>query len=124
MYEITCTLNQVPDAHLILRVDDTPMLKVTLLDANGRAIKDGFEAWLLVRRNDSDEAGEIQILCIAEVTPYDDNVFYFYLEDITFEPGNYEAHIVIEDTTFGSVPTVSPEYEIYSFESFPIEVLA
>jgi len=124
MYEITCTLGQVPDAHLILRVGDTPVLKVTLLDANGTAYEDGFEAWLVVRRNDSDEAGEIEIDCVIEVSPFDDNVYWFYLDDITFEAGNYEAHIVIEDTTFGTVPTISPEYEIYSFESFKIEVLA
>jgi hypothetical protein len=124
MYEISCILNQIPDANLQVRVGDTPVLKVTLYDTDGTAFDAGFEARLVVRRNDSDAAGEISIDNITETTPFGDNIYYFYLNDITFEPGNYECHIVVEDTTFGTVPAISPDYEIYSFESFSIEVLA
>lgn len=122
MYSLTMYLNEQVDGKLTLHVDDAPVLEITAYDDTGVAIPAGFVALLVVRRNDKRSVDEIDIAEIVEATPDDDNIYYFDLSDITFERGNYEAHLLLNgyDTT-PLFPT--PVDAVYSYESFEIEVL-
>lgn len=131
MYEISFYLNQIPDGHITMRVDDVGMLKASLYDADGEAFVNdpGYSAYtavLIVRRSDSNATNEITITPETDGDA-DDNYFYFSLEDINYEPGNYEAHVVLlysgEDMDATPIGPTTPIDLVVSFELFTIEVL-
>jgi hypothetical protein len=135
MYQMDFYLNQVPEGALHLRVNLSatpigPLFKASLYDADGDAIADpdysAMTATLIVRRSDENATDEISIA--EEADPMTtDNIFYFNLAQITFEPGNYEAHIELEATYESADATpipATPLAEIMFFGAFNIEVLA
>lgn len=131
MYQMTFYLNQVPDGHITMRVDDVPALKATLYDADGTefAAPDytGMSANLIIRRSDEDSTDDI-IIAVEADGDVTDNIWFFNLEDVNFEPGNYEGHIELtctyEDADATPIGPTTPLDEVYTFELFQIEVLA
>jgi hypothetical protein len=136
MLHMTFCLNQVPDGSLTIRVDDIQMLKAELYDDAGDAIMasdyTAMDASLIVRRTDEDATDDIVIAAETDAV-VTDNIWFFSLEDLNYEPGNYEAHIVLEgayedlDGTPISTTSIGPTTPldlVLSFELFNIEVLA
>ena len=131
MYKMDFYLNQVPDGHITIRVDDVATLRAVLYDADGAefAAPDytAMSTVLIVRRSDENSTDEISIAAEADGDATD-NIWFFDLEDVNFEPGNYEAHIVLtctyEDTDATPIGPLTPLDEVFSFELFEIEVLA
>lgn len=136
MYQMDFYLNQVPDGQLQLRVDSSatpvgPLFRATLYDADGAGIEAPdytvSAASLIVRRSDGNSTDQITIIYEADLMA-SDNIFFFDLAQITYEPGNYEAHIVVEATYDDPAATpigpATPLDEIMAFEAFKIEVLA
>lgn len=118
MYQLTMYLGEkVDETPLAVKVGDVPVLEVTALDASGADWPDDYTATLVVRRSERDSTDQIEIAMDTEATPLDvDNIYYFHLTEMTFEPGNYEAHLVVESD--------DPTPDVYSFETFSIEVTA
>lgn len=132
MYELELTLNEPVEERLILRVGDSPMLKVTLLNYDGTDWPDGYTASLYIGRSNRDP----DIWTITGVVDGSHvNVFYFQLEDITYTIGDYDAIVYVnhpEEATPADAtplhPDITPledeyDYELdYSFQPIAIEV--
>jgi hypothetical protein len=131
MYDIVCYLNQVPDAHIQMRVDDTPALRAVLYDADGTAFSAPDWTYmaciLIVRRSDENWTNEIYITAEVDADTTD-NIWFFKLDQINYGPGNYEAHVCLQATYDDPATTpigpVTPLDQEFSFEMFEIEVLA
>lgn len=121
MIELTMTLGEQVDGSIHLRVGDETLLEATLYDNDGTDWAASYETTLIVRRTYNDSGGQIEIPELTETTPGGDNIYYFDLSDITFEPGVYEAYVFVEGT-YDVLTT--PFDDSASFESFTITVTA
>jgi len=123
MYALIMYLGEeIQDGKIILRKNDTAILKVTLYDFDGTPWQSGYTADLIVTRSEVDDP---LITLTAQPDPSDDNVFYYILDTITSEPGNYEAWVEASGTYYNSATplTTSPLIDLSSFKVFKIEVL-
>lgn len=130
MYELSIYLGEVPDGKFELSVGDTPILKVTVYDADGEAFGEspaapdwgsGFSAELVIHRGHTADSDDVVIDEMIEVSPDTDNVFYFDLSGITFEQGDYEAVLKLEGIAEPPDFT-TPELVDFSFLPFVITV--
>jgi hypothetical protein len=119
-YKLDCYLNQIPDGEINLSVDDIAVLEITAYDVVGNDWESGWTATLYVRRNDRSSVDQWEIDELVELSPQGDNVYYFNLEDLNFERGDYEAHLVLEGSW--DMDIMTPVSSVYSFESFKIYV--
>jgi len=112
---------ELPDGEVVIHVGDNPILELEVFDSEGVEWESGYEAYLVVRRCEESSLGEIVIDELAETTPYGDNNYFFELEDVSFEEGDYEAFLLLEGDYDYALTT--PVSTIYSFEPFKINVV-
>ena len=111
------TLGEPKEDPVLVYVDDTPFIGISLYDYDGTTWDEGYTATLVVGRSKTDP--DTWNISEGIGTPVADNRFYFSLDSITHTKGIYHAYVYVTNITETTPLTDSVSY---SFKIFTIKV--